>query len=299
MRLPAEVKPDLSTETVHKGGARRLRYACRMLICQLSDLHIRAPGELAYRRVDTASYLRRCVSEIAALEPRPDAVVITGDLADRGAEEEYAHARALLAPLALPLYVIPGNHDDRAALRAAFPGCAKAGGSPEFVQYTANVGPIRLIALDTLVPAEGGGRLCQARLDWLHDALRRSDSAPVVILMHHPPFATGIAYMDAVGLETAYPLEPVIREHPNVERILCGHLHRTILRRFGGSVAVTCPSPAHQVALDFAPGADACFVMEPPGYLLHRWTEHEGFTTYAAVLGDYDGPYRFYERAAG
>jgi len=84
-----------------------------MLICQLSDLHVRRPGELAYRRVDTESYLRRCVSRIAAMTPQPDAIVITGDVADRGTDEEYAHARALLAPLTAPVYVIPGNHDER------------------------------------------------------------------------------------------------------------------------------------------------------------------------------------------
>lgn len=269
-----------------------------VLICQLSDLHVRRPGELAYRRVDTESYVRRCVSDIASLDPRPDAIVITGDVVDRGAEEEYAHARTLLAPLAVPIYVIPGNHDDRSGLRRAFAASAETQESSDFVQYTASVGAVRLIALDTLLPGEGGGRLCEARLAWLEEALARASPVPVVILMHHPPFATGIEYMDVVGLETAYPLEPIIRRHPNVERILCGHVHRTIVRRYGGTLAVTCPSPAHQVALDFAAGAPASFVMEPPGYLLHRWSEDEGFTTYAAVLGDYDGPYRFYEPAA-
>jgi 3',5'-cyclic AMP phosphodiesterase CpdA len=269
-----------------------------MLIVQLSDLHVRAPGQLAYGRVDTATHLRRCVAHIAALTPRPDAIVVTGDLVDRGAAEEYEHLLALLRPLPAPVYVIPGNHDDRAALRAAFPSCANLCESADFLQYVASVGPLRLIALDTIVPADGGGRLCRARLDWLDEALRRCTGSPVVILMHHPPFATGIGYMDAVGLATDYPLEPILERHRNVERILSGHVHRTIVRRFGGTIAVTAPSPAHQVALDFARGASPCFVMEPPGYLIHRWAQGEGFTTYAAVVGDYDGPYRFYEDGA-
>jgi 3',5'-cyclic AMP phosphodiesterase CpdA len=268
-----------------------------MLICQLSDLHVRPRGELAYRRVDTAAYVRRCVEHIGALDPHPDAVIITGDLADRGAREEYEHARALLAPLSAPLYVIPGNHDDRDALRSAFADCTYLDPSAEFIQYTAPIGPLRLIALDTLLPGEGGGLLCTRRLDWLENELRRAHASPVLIVMHHPPFATGIPYMDVVGLNTEYPLEPLIRRHDNVERILCGHVHRTILRRFGGTIAVTAPSPAHQVALDFAPDAPAMFVMEPPGYLMHRWTQEDGFTTYAAVIGDYEGPYRFYEPA--
>lgn len=266
-----------------------------MLICQLSDLHVCAPGALAYRRVDTAAHVRRCVADIARLDPRPDAIVITGDIADRGSVAEYQHARALLAPLAVPVHVIPGNHDNRDGLRQAFPSPYYAAGMADFLQYSAEIGPIRLVALDTLVPGEGGGMLCERRLDWLAKALERARSSPVVIMMHHPPFETGIAYMDAVGLKTAYPLEPIVRSHSNVEAILCGHLHRTIVRRFAGTVAATSPSPAHQVALDFATGAPASFVMEPPGYLLHRWNERDGFTTYAAVVGDYDGPYRFYE----
>ena len=96
-------------------------------------------------------------------------------------------------------------------------------------------------------------------------------------------------------LTVAYPLEPIIARHPNVERILCGHLHRTIFRRFGGTIAATAPSPAHQVVLDFLPDAPSQFAMEPPGYLLHRWNEREGATSYGVTIGDYDGPYPFYE----
>jgi 3',5'-cyclic-AMP phosphodiesterase len=266
-----------------------------MLLCQLSDLHVRATGQLAYRRVDTIAYLERCVSHIAGLTPQPDAVVITGDLADRGAAEEYQQVLALLERLTVPIHVIPGNHDDRTQMRNAFANHAGLRDSGDFLQYTADIGPIRLIALDTLVPGEGGGKLCKKRLDWLESELDRAGASPVVVLMHHPPFPTGVPYMDIVGLETDYPLEPLIRAHANVERVLCGHLHRTIMRRFGGTIAVTCPSPAHQVALDFGAGAAPCFVMEPPGYLMHRWTEETGFITYAAVVGEYEGPYRFYE----
>jgi len=269
-----------------------------MLICQLSDLHVRPPGQLAYRRVDTGAYLRRCVAHIAALQPRPDAIVVTGDIADRGAPEEYEHARALLAPLTMPIYVVPGNHDDRAALAHAFGHHVALSESSEFVQCAAAVGPVRLIALDTLLPGEGGGFLCTNRLDWLENELRRAHASPVIILMHHPPFATGIEYMDAVGLKCAYPLEPILRRYDNVQAILCGHVHRTIVRRFAGTTAMTAPSPAHQVALDFADGAAPKFTMEPPGYLVHRWTAEAGLVSYAAVIGDYDGPYHFYDPTA-
>jgi len=88
----------------------------------------------------------------------------------------------------------------------------------------------------------------------------------------------------------------VLRSHPQVERILCGHLHRSIQARFGGTIASTCPSPAHQVALDLSDGARDDFIMEPPGYHLHWWNGRR-VITHTAVIGEYDGPYPF--RAGG
>jgi len=269
-----------------------------MLIAHISDLHIRVPGELAYQRVDTAAHLRRCVAHILAQDPRPDVVVATGDLADLGRPEDYAHLARLLEPLQMPVYLIPGNHDAREALRAAFPHHGYLRETGTFLQYTAKVGPLRLVALDTAVPGEGGGLLCASRLRWLEDQLAREPAAPTIILMHHPPFDTGIGHMDELGLRVEHPLEPIIRRHPNVERILCGHLHRTIFHRYAGTIAVTCPSPAHQVALDLSVGAPPRFIMEPPGYILHRWTESTGVVSLNVVVGDYEGPYPFYEQGS-
>ena len=266
-----------------------------MLIAHISDLHIRRPGELAYRRVDTAGHLQRCIAQIVAQRPQPDILIATGDLTDFGRPEEYAHLAEMVTALPMPLYFIPGNHDDREALRVAFPQHEYLRDCGEFIQYTAAAGPLQLVALDTLRPGSGGGLLCASRLRWLEEQLASLQGQPVVILMHHPPFLTGIQGMDAAGLETEYPLEPIIRRHPNVERILCGHLHRSIITRFGGTVAVTSPSPAHQVALDLLPDHPPMFVMEPPGYMLHRWTD-EGFVTFGVAVGKFDGPYPFYDR---
>ncbi len=266
-----------------------------MLICQISDLHVRRPGELAYRRVDTAMLLRKCVEHVLAQPMRPDVVVVTGDLADSGRIEEYEHLADMLAPLPMPIYVIPGNHDDRRAMRAVFGGRWELSGSDEFMQYTVHAGPVALVALDTTVAGDGGGLLCERRLRWLERELFRLRGVPTVLLMHHPPFPTGIGHMDRVGLKTEYPLEPIIQRNPNIERILCGHLHRSIIRRLGGTLAMTCPSPAHQVVLDFSADAASQFVLEPPGYLLHRWQGAAGLTSFGVVIGSYEGPYPFYE----
>lgn len=266
-----------------------------MLICHISDLHIRAPGELAYRRVDTARHLQQCVAHILAQPQQPDVLVITGDLVDLGRPEEYRHLARLLEPISIPTYVIPGNHDDRQALRRSLSCTTYFPSEGEFLHYAFECGPLRFIALDTVIPGEGGGTLCAERLAWLAHALERNRASPTIILMHRPPFETGIEHMDRLGLTTAWPLEPLIAQHPNVERILCGHLHRTIFHRFGGTIAVTCPSPAHQVTLDLSPDAPSTFTMEPPGYLLHRWSAGAGLVSLKTVIGEFAGPYPFYD----
>jgi 3',5'-cyclic-AMP phosphodiesterase len=264
-----------------------------MIIAQLSDLHIVAPGKsprtpAGFGPVDTAAFLARAVAAINRLDPLPDIVVITGDLVDRGEPDEYDHLRRLIAPLRMPVFVIPGNHDARAPLRAAFDsdGYLSADG---FIQYAIEDYPLRLVALDTLVAGKHHGELCAERLDWLDHALAAAPDRPTIVMMHHPPFVTGIDYMDKYGLENSDAFASVIRRHPQVERILCGHLHRSIDRRFAGTVAGTAPSTAHQLALNMLPDAPLRFVFEPPGYQLHIW-QGGGLVTHTAVIGDWPGP---------
>src|SRR5215472_14980502 len=176
-----------------------------MLIAQLSDTHILAAGKLYRTRggfgpIDTGAFLARAVATLNALDPLPDLTVVTGDLTDHGSAEEYAHLRTLLAPLRMPVFLIPGNHDARDPLREAFgaTGYLPADG---FLQYTIEEYPLRLIALDTLVPGVHSGRLCAERLRWLDEALGAAPERPTLVLMHHPPFQTGIEHMDEYGLD--------------------------------------------------------------------------------------------------
>ncbi|WP_110693668.1 phosphodiesterase [Salinicola halophyticus] len=264
-----------------------------MLIAQITDLHIRRPGQKAYRVVETDRYLPPAIAALNALDPRPDVVLITGDATDFGRPEEYATLAERLAPLEIPWYLIAGNHDDRQAMRAAFPEHDYLGEGP-FIQYAIERFPLRLLALDTLIPGEGRGELCAQRLDWLAARLAEQPERPTLIFMHHPPFATGIAHMDAIGLTGAAEMAAIVRDYPNVERIICGHVHRTIFQRFAGTIASCCPSTAHQVALDLSDNGPSAFVMEPPGYQLHLWRDGE-LITHHAVIGDYGMPHPFHE----
>ena len=268
-------------------------------LVQLSDTHIREPGRLAYGRINTAPYLAQAVASINRLPQPPDAVVITGDLTDFGRAEEYAHLRALLAPLRMPVYLMPGNHDDRQQLRRSFPDHAYLG-TDGFVQYSVPIGhgasAFQLLALDTVVPGHSEGSLCSQRLDWLADQLAVHSGRPVVVALHHPPFQTLIGHMDAIGLLTgADALEALLAQHPNVERVICGHLHRAIQVRFGGTLAATVPSPAHQVCLDLAPDAASAWTLEPPGYGLHALQAGGRLVSHTVASGQFEGPFAFHD----
>lgn len=266
-------------------------------LLQLTDLHIRAPGRLTYRRIDTAQYLERAVHSVLRLPQRPHAMVITGDLTDFGRAEEYAHLRQLLAPLGeLPIYLLAGNHDERQGLRQAFPEHHYLPQDGGFVQYAVDIAGLRLIALDTVVPGDSAGALCAQRLDWLEDQLVAARGRPVVIAMHHPPFQTLIGHMDKIGLrEGAQELEALVRRHPHVERVVCGHLHRSIQVGFGGTVALTCPAPAHQVCLDLAPDAASAWTLEPPGFMLHALPPQGRLVSHTVASGSFDGPHPFWD----
>jgi 3',5'-cyclic AMP phosphodiesterase CpdA len=259
-----------------------------MLLAQISDLHISEPGTLIDDLYRTADHLERAVRQLVALDPRPDAVLATGDLVEGGRDREYARLVELLAPLPMPVYAIPGNHDDREGLRRAFGprGYLPGGG---FLCYAVDLGPLRLVALDTNVPGSAAGRLCAERLAWLDARLAEAPDRPTIVFQHHPPFATGMSRMDEMGLDGGDGEAEVVARHPQVERVLCGHLHRPIVRRFGGTVASVCPSTAHQVDLDLRPRGHLAIVREPPACALHLWGQETGLVSHIRYLGDY-GP---------
>ena len=258
-----------------------------MIVCQISDTHIMTDGKLAYRVVDTAAHLERCVAHILALKQRPDVIVMTGDLVDGGKPEEYARLRAIIAPLTMPVYLIPGNHDERQALRAAFPDHAYLNQFPPFIQYAIEEHALRIVAIDTVIAGKDGGELCAQRLEWLELTLATAPQRPTLLLMHHPPFTTHIGFMDELGLSDTAPLAQIVQKNAQIERVLCGHLHRPIQARFAGTIACTAPSTAHQVSLDLARDADATFSMEPPACYLHAWSAATGVVTHTSYIGEF------------
>ncbi len=265
-----------------------------MLIAQLTDLHLRPAGLAAYRMVDTSALAEQALRAVAALDPVPDAMVISGDLADTAADEEYALLSVLLRRhLRLPVYVIPGNHDRRAAMRTGLGHLPGLGGSGRFLHYVVEDPRLRLIMLDTLVEGAAHGELCDERLEFLDRSLAEFPDRPALLVMHHPPFACGIGHMDAIGLRNQEAFAAIIRRHPQVERVVCGHNHRPVIGRVAQATVSIAPSVAHQMELMLRPGVAGAMVMEPPAFPLHRWTSAKGLVTHTVYVESYPGPFPF------
>ena len=239
------------------------------LLAQLSDPHIGA----TWAGGDPVPRLRAAVDSVRRLPDDPDAVLMSGDLADNAADGEYELVRELLAQLGVPIYVLPGNHDHRDVLRRHFdlPGAA---GTP--VQYAVDLGPLRLVVLDSTRPGEDRGELDADRLSWLDAELAGTPDRPTVLALHHPPVSTGIAAWDEIGLPAAdrRALADVLERHPQVRRIVAGHIHRTMTAELAGRAVLAIPSTYVQTRLSFN-SDESETASEPPGFAVHALLDGE------------------------
>jgi len=265
-----------------------------MLICQLTDLHVRPAGKPANRIAETNMFTERAFRAVAKFIPRPDVVLLTGDLTECGLDEEYANlSRMLRKWLPMPVFVIPGNHDRRVNFRDGLRHLPGVTADPHYVQYAIDDYPVRLVMLDTLVPGAGHGELRGEQLEFLDRTLAAAPDKPTVVAMHHPPFACGIAHMDRINLRDTPAFAAVIARHLQVERIICGHHHRAIVARVAHAIASISPSVGHQVEMSLQPHDPGAFVFEPPAFQLHRWTQDDGIVSHTVYVEDFPGPYPF------
>jgi 3',5'-cyclic AMP phosphodiesterase CpdA len=239
------------------------------LLVQLSDPHIGA----TWADGDPVAGLAAAVEAVRRLPDRPDAVLMSGDLADNAADGEYEFVREALARLGAPAYVLPGNHDDRDGLRRHF-GIPGPAGAP--VQYAADLGPLRLVAMDSTRPGEDPGELDASRLAWLDGELAAAPEQPTLVALHHPPISTGIAPWDALGLPAAdrRALGDVLQRHPQVRRVVAGHVHRTMTAELAGRAVLAVPSTYVQTRLNFN-SDEIETAREPPGFAVHALLDGE------------------------
>ncbi|MDX1484171.1 MAG: metallophosphoesterase [Alphaproteobacteria bacterium] len=249
-----------------------------MIIAQISDTHILAPSSDQAEGALRAEALRRCIADIN--RQAADVVVHTGDSVHHGMAEEYTHLRQILDGLDAPVFLVPGNRDRHEALRAAFDHHAYMPRTGDFFHYAIEDHPIRLLALDSVGAGERKGVFCAERLAWLDDTLAREPNRPTVLFMHHPPFDIVPHYVGGYRCQQdAADLAAVVSRHPQVVRLLCGHVHCLHREVWGGTSATTMPS----VAVDLRKGVDAA-IEDAPLYVLHVAGPGGGLETHLRVV---------------
>ncbi|MFT3864450.1 MAG: phosphodiesterase [Solirubrobacterales bacterium] len=234
------------------------------LLAQISDLHL---GEPAIDGVKPKKSLRRVIAAIGRLPNPVDAVLVTGDLAEHAKPKEYRLAAELIGRLGVPVHVLPGNHDDRATMREAL-GLPGAGAEP--LDYTADLGPLRLVVVDSTTPGEDHGSFEPGQLRRLDDELDVATGKPTIVAMHQPPLATGMPSWDSVNMPASErdALAAVIERHPQVRVIVAGHLHRMTTSVLAGRPVLAAPSTFAQARPDFA-AEDVDLYGGAPGFVLH------------------------------
>ncbi len=250
-----------------------------MLIAQISDTHLAAPGKRTFGVAPMAEYLARCVAHINRLDPAPDLVIHTGDVTNNGRRDEAALAAEILAELRAPLAVVPGNHDDRSALAAAFGPQACPQDEHGFIQHDIALPGLRLLGVDTVAPGAPGGAIDAARAAWLDSRLRQQPETPTVLFMHHPPARFGVIETDLDGFEGLHLLAEVVATHPQIIRIWAGHIHLASLTEWQGVVVSTAPSTGMRLYLDLTLRRSA-YILDEPAYHLHYWHPEQGLVTH-------------------
>lgn len=261
------------------------------VVAQISDTHIgSAAGDEA-----NLTRLDRVLDHLCRMARRPNLLLVTGDLTDGEDEASYRLLHERLERCAIPWHVCIGNHDDRATAARVF-GRSESG----FFHYAVDVGPLRLIILDSVGAGRHGGAFCETRSAWLRDRLDEAPDRPTLIALHHPPVDNGIGWLTAVPEEPwLAELDAALTGRRQVIALVAGHIHRPISASRNGIAVRICPSVANPITVDLAPlNPDApdgrpLAVDGPPGYALHLWrggtlVTHVDFVEELPVLARFD-----------
>lgn len=250
-----------------------------MIIAQISDTHLTLDTPDADQRMRDFALT---VADINALDPAPDVIVHTGDIVHNGRQDEYAQAVATLAKARAPVYVLGGNRDHRANLRAAFSASGYLAPDSDFIDYAIDDYPVRLIALDTLSSGSNKGDFCPERVRRLVELIDAETTKPIAVFTHHPPFEVLVG-PDRLHFETTdmvSRLRQALQHSGRVVAVFSGHVHRAAAG-YVGSIPATV---VQCIATTLRKGEYPPHMKIRPVYQLHRFDPVWGFASETRIV---------------
>lgn len=230
-----------------------------LLVAQVTDTHLFATADECLLGVNTADSCQTVLDWIRGLERQPDLLLLTGDLSQDGSAASYERLQGLLAPLGIPAYWLPGNHDRPAVMAQVFHQPPISAQKSIFCQGW------QLLLLDSSVPDKVHGVLTPETLDWLDRELQHTQAHSVAIALHHPPFPVGATWMNDIGLHNTAGLLAICDRYPQVKLVLFGHIHQPFHHTHNHVHYLGSPS----TCIQFKPDSPT-FALDPvaPGFRL-------------------------------
>ncbi|MFO7689661.1 MAG: metallophosphoesterase [Cryobacterium sp.] len=265
--------------------------AATHLIAHVSDTHFLAESRSLYGTVNTDAMLVQALKQIDRSGLRPDALVITGDIADRGEPDAYRRVRSLVATAAdswgSAVIWVMGNHDDRTAFRTHLLGAAAADPTDptDPLDSVTTVNGLRIITLDTSVPGFHHGDLTQAQLDWLGVHLAHPAMHGTVLALHHPPLPTPVPLLSVLELRDQHRLAAVIAGS-DVRIVLAGHLHTATQGLCAGIPVSVAAATSYSIDLTAPPRELHGVNGGQAVHLVHVY--HDQITHSQVPIGDFD-----------
>jgi 3',5'-cyclic-AMP phosphodiesterase len=250
-----------------------------MIIAQISDTHIALDTPDADHRLRD---FERTLADINSLDPAPDVIFHTGDIVHNGRPHEYLEAARILAKAKPPVYVIPGNKDDRTNLRAAFSPCGYFEPSSDFIEYVVESYPVRLIAVDTLNTHSNKGAFSPGQAKRLIDFIDAESTKPIAVFTHHPPFYVQVG-PDPLNFEKPdmmARLRQSLQHSGRVVAVISGHVHRGTAGHIGNIPAIVMPS----IATTLRKGEYPSKMKARPVYHIYRFDSVWGFAAETRIV---------------
>lgn len=263
-----------------------------LTIAQITDLHITTDKD-PVNKARNEERLRAVLKAIHERQPKPVAIIASGDLVDRGEAEEYVELKKILDEVELPVFLGLGNHDSRAPFRSVFPSVPVDNNG--FVQWVQDFDGVRVVMLDTLDEGKADGAFCKKRAAWARSTFRKAKRTPTVVALHHPPIPSGIKWMDPdPNSEWIARLKKTLEGRKQIQTAISGHIHRAYFGMFAGHSLSVSPATSIQLTLNLTdvnlrvPDGREILLEEPPGYSLLMWDQGQ-LITHFCLAGDFPG----------